>query len=174
MRNKGQRFGIKWNNQLYEALRVTRSKECIVFSSSAIPIHTTYPKDGRLHMTFKYSTSEDGRVLSVAPDPKNQKRLYASGGRPSFSELEHPVVIETHAGFAERKELSAQYDVVDVDVFNCQQPEIIIYTTPPLLEEVNTIRQAYRGVRRIVKFDDVWVVLWFVDVTQPIKIPSLM
>ncbi len=157
MGSKGQRFGMKWNGQLYEVLRVTRSRECVVFSSSTIPIHTTYPKDGKLHMTREYNASEDDR------------RMYASEGRPSFSDLRQPLFIETHAGFAERKELSDIYDIVDVDSFECKQPSVMIYVSPPDIVKANTIVQTYRGERRIVKFDDIWVVLWFVDETQTLK-----
>lgn len=170
MSKKGKRFFVKWRDKTYYVLRVTRSRECIVFASPGIPTHTNYPKDGRLHWTVEdinIQIHSQGIELKITDKP----RIYIEGGRPPFSELKSPVSIETRPLGLEVKpqDKLKKHELIDMDALGCKIPNVTIFLCPPHDSEVSKIPLQLKGKREVIKFNkfnDVWVVVDFVDVLR--------
>jgi hypothetical protein len=152
MGNKGARFAVKWKGKIFKALRITRSKNCIVFAIPGTSMHSTYPADGETHWTFEKSKLKFD---------KDKQRMYFKG-RPQIRDIKSPVSMGVCAGLiTECNKLPSNYELLDLNEY--QLPNMWTYLIPPEDRWVSAIKQKHGGIVRVVKLGEVWAVVEFGD-----------
>lgn len=173
------KFAVKLDGKLYKAISVsiTRSKSCIVVSLPKVTYHNTYPKNGDMHSTFENSgysdTSQIEKVCRVSKR-NNKTRIYWHDKKLIKDETTFDnITIKSLGtyGISKKNEclkVPNNYELVNVDAFNCKSLNMQVYITAPNQDAVNKVPISHRGETKIVNLNDVWVVINFIDSTQTI------
>jgi hypothetical protein len=166
-------FGIRWKGNLYKSVYVKKTKKYIVFGAPKLNIHITYDiKSGDLHWTVEkvdVEKSNAGGLKVITSDKKHH--IFTKAKRPPLDKLVDPISIQTSTAFTEKQKqisLPKRYKLVNLDAFDCKVPNIQMFLSPPNYYRVKKIRWVRKGKTKIVKFNDVWAILRFIDVAQPI------
>jgi hypothetical protein len=172
------KFAVKLNGKIYKAISITRSKDCIVLSYPDIAYpHITYPKNGDIHFTIENSGYSDTSQIEKdcrVSKRDNKTRIYFVDKKFIKNDTTFDNVtiknLGTH-GISKKNEclyVPNKYELINVDAFNCKSLNMQTYITAPNQDAVNKVPISHRGETKIVKFNDVWVVIKFIDSNQPI------
>lgn len=152
---KRKKFGMRWRGRLHKLVSIAGTKSGGIISADPITDgHTYYPPDGKIHITIEEKTTQ------------RKKRFF--GKIPSIQELGKPEVIDELQIESAPYDILPDYEIVDVDSFNCKDPFVQVYACPPNEEKIKEIKLSHRGEKRIVKFPNVWIIVAVMDNSQKI------
>jgi hypothetical protein len=145
------KFGMKWHGRLHKLVTIAATKSAIISSDPISDGHTTYLKDGRIHVTMREGTGSEKRIWFRPIDISNK-----------------PEQIDALHIFSLPYDSLPGYEIVDVDSFGCENPFVEVYVVSPG-GDADSIKMTHHGERRLIKVPDIWVLLLFMDQSRPIR-----
>ncbi len=181
---KGKGFAVKWKGRIYKILKVSKTSSTIVlihpenkFSKTTYVISDNrYPSDSGTHWTIKnnqvnskdVSEEKVDEFVTLSQKP-GELHVYFHDKKPSIKNIKEFIYLcNIPMSFIKAFDaIPKDYEFVDLDKIGYATPVMSIYLTPPYEEKVRKIH--LEGERRIMKFQDVWVVVIFSDVKNIIS-----